>query len=77
MNWKIKKINSNIIIKSRIKDKINYKGILIFESLNNEEDLLDPTLYKDIINSDEITKKESKIFYNYISSFNDEKKINY
>ena len=66
----IEKINSNINIKERIKDKINYEGILTFEYLESEEDLLAPALYKDIINNEKITKEDCKNFHKYILSFN-------
>ena len=66
------KLNSNFEIKSRRKDKINYEGIFTFEYLQNEEDLLAPALYKDIITNEEITEKECEKFHNHILSFNQE-----
>ena len=66
---KNKKLNSNIVNKPRIKDKINYEGIFTFEYLKNEEDLLAPALYKDIITNEEITEKDCENFYNHILSF--------
>ena len=63
------KIVSNIKIKQRIKNKINYEGLLTFEYLDNEEDLLAPSLYKDIIINEEITKEDCKNFHNFILSF--------
>ena len=57
----------------RKNDKINYEGIFIFEYLKNEEDLLSPALYKDIITNEEINEKECENFYNHILSFNHEK----
>ena len=61
---KNKKLNSksntvNELIKN---DKINYEGIFIFEYLKNEEDLLAPSLYKDIITNEEINEKECENF---------------
>ena len=64
-----KKLNSNIVNEPRIKDKINYEGIFTFEYLKNEEDLLAPALYKDIITNEEITEKDCENFYNHILSF--------
>ena len=67
----IKNIVSNNKIKRRIKDKINYEGLLTFEYFNNEEDLLAPALYKEIIINEKITKEECKNFHNFILSFNE------
>ena len=67
------KIVSNFGITPRIKDKINYEGLLTFEYLNNEEDLLAPALYGDIIRNEKITKDEYYYFHRFILSFNDEK----
>ena len=64
------KIVSNIRIKQRIKNKINYEGLLTFEYLDTEEDLLAPALYKDILTNEEITKEDCKNFHNFILSFN-------
>ena len=66
-----KQIDSNIIIKPRINEKINYEGVLTFEYLESEEDLLAPALYKDIIIIEEITKEDCKNFHEYILSLND------
>ena len=68
---KMKKIESNIRIKPRIKDKINYEGMLTFEYLESEEDLLAPALYKDIITNEKITLEQCKNFHNFILSFNE------
>ena len=68
---KMKKIESNIKIKPRIKDKINYEGILTFEYLESEEDVLVPALYKDIITNEKITLQHCKNFHNFILSFNE------
>ena len=72
---KNKKLNSksNTVNELRKNDKINYEGIFIFEYLKNEEDLLAPSLYKDIITNEEINEKECENFYNHILSFNHEK----
>ena len=71
----MKKLNEKIIsgikIKQRIKDKLNYEGILTFEYLDSEEDLLAPALYKDIITNEEITIEDCKNFNNFLLSFNE------
>jgi hypothetical protein len=66
------KIDSNIKIQQRIREKNNYdyEGVLTFEYLEKEEDLLAPTLYKDIITNEKITEEKCKKFHNYILSFN-------
>ena len=69
---KKKKYNSIIENKPRKEDKINYEGIFTFEYLKNEEDLLAPALYKDIITNEEITEKECENFHKHILSFNNE-----
>ena len=68
----IEKIDSNIKIQQRIREKNNYdyEGVLTFEYLEKEEDLLAPTLYKDIITNEKITEEKCKKFHNYILSFN-------
>ena len=63
---KKEKIVSNIMVETRIKDKMNYEGLLTFEYLDNEEDLLAPALYKDIITNEEITIEDFKNFNNFI-----------
>ena len=72
------KIDSNINIQQRIREKNNYdyEGVLTFEYLEKEEDLLAPTLYKDIITNEKITEENCKKFHNYILSFN-EGELNY
>ena len=65
------KIISNVKINQIRKDKINYEGILSFEYLEKEEDLLAPALYKDIITNEKITKEDCKQFHQYILSFNE------
>ena len=68
----IKKIDSNNKIYSKINEKINYEGLLTFEYLESEEDLLAPALYKDIITNKKITREDCKSLYNYILSYNDD-----
>ena len=71
LNNKILNSNNSIFnLRIRKENKINYEGIFTFEYLKNEEDLLAPALYKDIITNEEITEKECENFYNYILSFN-------
>ena len=65
------RIQSNINIVPRIKDKINYEGLLTFEYLESEEDLLAPALYKDIITNEEIKQEDIQNFHNFILSFNE------
>ena len=65
----VKKINSKIKIKKRGKEKFDYEGLLTFEYLENEEDLLAPALYKDIITNEKITEEHYKQFHNYILTF--------
>ena len=67
----IKKIESNIIIQPRIESKLNYEGILTFEYLESEKDLLAPALYKEIITNERITKEDYINFHKYILSFNE------
>ena len=69
------KIDSFITINPRIDEKINYEGILTFEYLENEEDLLAPALYKDIITNEIITEEDCFKFHEFIISFN-EKNLN-
>ena len=71
----MKKLDSSFKIKPRIKDKYNYEGVLTFEYLEREEDLLAPALYKDIITNEKITEENCKLFHNFILSF-DEKELN-
>jgi len=64
-----KDINDISIIKTRIKEKLNYEGVLTFEYLESEEDLLAPAIYKDIITNEEITEEDCKNFHDYIISY--------
>jgi hypothetical protein len=56
-------------IKKRTIDKRNFEGVLTFEYLQNEEDLLAPALYKEIITNEKIKKEEKKNLINYFLSF--------
>ena len=67
-----KKMNLEINIVPRSLEKMNYEGIMTFEYLENEEDLLAPSLYKDIIVNEEITEEDCIKFHQFILSFNDE-----
>jgi len=70
----IKKLDPNIETerrKRRKKINYNYEGVLTFEYLEKEEDLLAPTLYKDIITNEKITEENCEKFHNYILSFNE------
>ena len=60
-------LNTNI--KKRKIDKHNFEGVLTFEYLQNEEDLLAPALYKEIIANEEIKKEEKINLINYFLSF--------
>ena len=66
----MKKLNEKIVSKVKInrirQDKINYEGILTFEYLENEEELLAPALYKDIITNEKIAKEDCKNFHKFI-----------
>ena len=72
----MKKLNEKIVSKVKInrirQDKINYEGILTFEYLENEEDLLAPALDKDIITNEKITKEDCKNFHKFILTYNEE-----
>ena len=67
-----KKMNSDINIVPRSIEKMNYEGIMTFEYLESEEDLLAPSLYKDIIVNEEITEEDCIKFHQFILSFNEE-----
>ena len=60
---------SSYHIKPRIVNKYEYEGLLTFEYLQNEEDLIVPTLYKDIITKEPLEKEEVKRLINYLLSF--------
>ena len=63
-------IESNPYLEPRIKEKMNYEGILTFEYLENEYDLLAPALYKDIITNEKITEEDCIKFHEFIVSLN-------
>ena len=65
-------MNSDINIVPRSIEKMNYEGIMTFEYLESEEDLLAPSLYKDIIVNEEITEEDCIKFHQFILSFNEE-----
>ena len=67
-----KKMSLTNKINHRLEDKLNYEGLLTFEYLQSEEDLLAPSLYKDIITNEKITEEDCERFHNFILSFNDE-----
>ena len=48
---------------------MNYEGVLTFEYLESEEDLLAPALYKDIITNEAITEEDYIKFHEFILSF--------
>ena len=56
-------------IKKRDIEKQNFEGVLTFEYLKNEEDLLAPALYKEIITNAEIKEEEKINLINYFLSF--------
>ena len=67
-----KKMSLTNKINHRLEDKLNYEGLLTFEYLQSKEDLLAPSLYKDIIINEKITEDDCERFHNFILSFNDE-----
>jgi len=69
---KLFKVGEEYKIKIREIEKRNYEGILTFEYLQNEEDLLAPALYKEIITNEPIKKEEVKKLINYFLSLNNE-----
>jgi len=72
INIEEKKNFQNINIQKRLTEKPNYEGVLTFEYLKSEEDLLALALYKDIITNDKTTKEDCKKFQNYIMTFDNE-----
>ena len=67
---KLFKIGSECKIKLREGEKHNYEGLLTFEYLQNEEDLLAPALYKEIITNEPIKDEEIQKLFNYFLSLN-------
>ena len=63
-------IESTLNLEPRIKEKMNYEGILTFEYLENEYDLLAPALYKDIITNERINEEDCIKFHEFIISLN-------
>lgn len=57
-------------IKKREIEKRNFEGVLTFEYLPNEDDLLAPALYKEIITNEPISEDEIKRLLDYFFSFN-------
>ena len=70
IKMKVWNIESSINVKPRDKDELNYEGVLTFEYLEREEDLLAPALYKDIITNEKINIEHCKKFHEFILSFN-------
>ena len=64
------KLNGNI--KERRDEKYNNEGLLTFEYLQNEEDLIAPALYKDIIINEPIQNEELLKLKEYLLSFNNQ-----
>ena len=67
---KLFKISSEYKIKLRKDEKRNYEGLLTFEYLQNEEDLLAPALYKEIITNEPIKDEEIQKLFHYFLSLN-------
>ena len=67
---KLFKIGSEYKIKLRKGEKHNYEGLLTFEYLQNEEDLLAPALYKEIITNEPIKDEEIQKLFDYFLSLN-------
>ena len=66
------KVGSEYKIKIREIEKRNFEGILTFEYLHNEEDLLAPALYKEIITKEPIQEEEIKKLIDYFLSYNNQ-----
>jgi hypothetical protein len=54
------KLGQKYGIKKRKIEKQNFEGVLTFEYLQNEDDLLAPALYKEIITNEPIKEEEKK-----------------
>ena len=54
------KLGQKYGIKKRKIEKLNFEGVLTFEYLQNEDDLLAPALYKEIITNEPIKEEEKK-----------------
>jgi hypothetical protein len=58
--------------KTRLINKYQYEGLLTFEYLENEEDLIAPALYKDIITNEPLVREEIIKIMNYLITFNND-----
>ena len=66
------KVGFECFIEERKVQKNDYEGLLTFEYLQSEEDLLPPALYKEIITKEPIKKEEIKKLIDYFLSFNND-----
>ena len=64
------KLGQKYGIKKRKIEKQNFEGVLTFEYLQNEDDLLAPALYKEIITNEPIKEEEKKRLMDYFLSYN-------
>lgn len=62
-------------VNKRELEKKNFEGVLTFEYLQNEDDLLAPALYKEIITNEPIKEEEIKRLIDYFISY-DNKYLN-
>ncbi len=69
------KLGQKYKIKKRTLEKKNFEGVLTFEYLQNEDDLLAPALYKEIITNEPIKEEEIKRLIDYFLSY-DNKDLN-
>ena len=69
------KLGKKYVIKKRETEKRNFEGVLTFEYLPNEDDLLAPALYKEIITNEPIKENEIQNLVDYFFSF-DNKNLN-
>ena len=58
--------------KTRLINKYQYEGLLTFEYLENEEDLIAPALYKDIITNEPLEREEIIKIMDYLITFNND-----
>ena len=66
------KLGQKYLIKKRKLEKKDFEGVLTFEYLQNEDDLLAPALYKEIITNEPIKEEEIKRLIDYFLSYNNE-----
>ena len=66
------KLGQKYLIKKRKLEKKDFEGVLTFEYLQNEDDLLAPALYKEIITNEPIKEEEIKRLIDYFLSYNSE-----